>query len=1375
MKSGHLKTGVGVMVRSKFLLKSCLVFSFLVIFVLLSVPSLAAAAEPVDIPTPLKPWQPWVLHDMAERLCPTNYNRQDAYQCVWPSRLAMFVKPAGGRFELHLLVFAKSWVSLPGAAGMWPTAVKLADQEVPVMDRNGIPAIEVGQGEHVISGLFAWQEMPEVIRIPANSGLIELQINDNPVAAPVLDKKGRLWLQKRVPKVDKENRLEMRIFRLLDDQIPLTTTSQLQLAISGQAREENLPGVLLKDAIPMALNSPLPARIGPQGQLMLQARPGRWTIQIISRQAGPVEKIGPVEAAYGTEIWSFKSENHLRMVKILGVDAIDPAQADVPAAWKSYPAYVIKPDATMVFKELRRGDPDPAPDRLNLQRTWWLDFDGQGYTIQDHISGIMSQQWYLVMNPPIELGRVAVDGQDQLITMHGKQKKPGVELRRGQLNLQADARLDANTEGLPAVGWSHDFQRVSAVLNLPPGWRLLTARGVDVMPGTWFQRWTLLDFFIVLIIALAVFKLKNWKWGILALLTMTIIYHEAGAPRFVWLHILAVLALLSVLPEGWLRRLTTLWGLGTVAVLLVVSIPFMVQQIRQGIYPQLEQLGSRGRTQMVTMDREVNFENAPKKMKALRSSVRLDESVAQERAAVEQKSEYYSRQRAVFAQDPNALIQTGPGLPAWQWRSIRMQWNGPVAGDHRLRLWLLSPTTNLVLAFVRVILLGVLIFGLVDLRYWWLSVNKRLKPAAAAAILVLVAGWFQASGAEAANSGFPPPEILQQLQDRLLEKADCYPQCADLVRMDLTATHDRLQFLIEVHAAAQTAVPLPGNLDAWLPDAVLLDQQIIKGLLKDAGGGMWALIPPGIHRLTLLGRTGARNTIQIAVPLKPQRVTVRAEDWEVQGVHPNGTVDAGIQLIRRKQESTTSLSLGEVALPPFLSVERVLHLGLKWQVSTVIKRLTPPGIPVVIALPLLAGESVTTGGIQVENGQAIVNLQSQATEKRFTSILEMTPEIRLQAPQAKAWTETWVLDASPVWHCELSGIPVVHHQDQQGHWRPEWRPWPGEGVAIKVTRPQATTGQLITIDNARLDWTPGKRLNKAGLTLTIRTSRGGQHTLSLPQDAVLQVVKINDKSQPIRQKDGTLVVPLQPGKQSVFLEWHQPAAGRIHLEGPRVAIGKQAVNAVVSFQMPQNRWILWTAGPRLGPAVLFWSYLIVLVLAAIGLGRTHLAPLKTHHWLLLSLGLTQIPPVLAIMIVGWLLALGARGKYALPDKWLSFNLVQVLLAIWTLAALVGLYLAIERGLLGIPKMQIAGNGSTGFHLHWTQDRIGELMPQPSVIALPQWIFHLLMLFWSLWLALYLLKWLKWGWQCYAAGGIWKKLPRRKKKIKPPPIPKTQTE
>ena len=138
-----------------------------------------------------------------------------------------------------------------------------------------------------------------------------------------------------------------------------------------------------------------------------------------------------------------------------------------------------------------------------------------------------------------------------------------------------------------------------------------------------------------------------------------------------------------------------------------------------------------------------------------------------------------------------------------------------------------------------------------------------------------------------------------------------------------------------------------------------------------------------------------------------------------------------------------------------------------------------------------------------------------------------------------------------------------------------------------------------------------------------------------------------------------MVIPLQPGSQRIYLEWHQPAGGFLRLKGPRVAVGEQAVNAGVSFHMPRNRWILWTSGPPLGPAVLFWTYLLVVILAAIGLGRIKLTPLKTWHWLLLSLGLTQVSPIMAIVIVSWLLVLGVRGKYTLPDKWLRLQFCPI--------------------------------------------------------------------------------------------------------------------
>ena len=44
-----------------------------------------------------------------------------------------------------------------------------------------------------------------------------------------------------------------------------------------------------------------------------------------------------------------------------------------------------------------------------------------------------------------------------------------------------------------------------------------------------------------------------------------------------------------------------------------------------------------------------------------------------------------------------------------------------------------------------------------------------------------------------------------------------------------------------------------------------------------------------------------------------------------------------------------------------------------------------------------------------------------------------------------------------------------------------------------------------------------------------------------------------------------------------------------------------------------------------------------------------------------------------------------------------------------------------------------------------------------------------MLAWSLWLALALLKWLKWGWTAFTAGGLWRTSPRMAPPV-PPQIP-----
>src|SRR2546429_7362132 len=237
--------------------------------------------------------------------------------------------------------------------------------------------------------------------------------------------------------------------------------------------------------------------------------------------------------------------------------------------------------------EKRCGDPDPAPDRLSLRRTWWLDLDGGGFTVRDAISGTTSGSGRLEMAEPTVLGRAAVDGREQFLTRLGDRSSVGIELREGQLQLEADSRIEGAVSRVPAVGWDHDLQGVSAQLNLPPGWQLYYASGVDDVSSSWVTNWTLLDLFVVLIVAMAVGCLWSWRWGLVALATLALTYPESMAPRWLWLAVLAGDALVRALPEGRPLRWAKVFRLGALVVLVMIALGFAADQVRVGLYPQL--------------------------------------------------------------------------------------------------------------------------------------------------------------------------------------------------------------------------------------------------------------------------------------------------------------------------------------------------------------------------------------------------------------------------------------------------------------------------------------------------------------------------------------------------------------------------------------------------------------------------------------------------------------------------------------------------------------------------------------------------------------------------------------------------------------------
>lgn len=1335
----------------------------------------AKPLTPAQVPEPLKPWIGWVSEDRPELACPFLYNSQEQKRCSWPTRLSLDLTPAKGAFSISWKVYKESWVSLPGDGRHWPLNVTVNGKPALVMDRNGIPSIKLAAGPaYQIKGEFLWDAIPDNLTIPVDTGLIGVAVNSAVMPAPII-KDGQLWLKQSDGGLDKpeniQNNLEVQVFRKIIDDVPLQVLTRLELDVSGEQREVKLPFPLLDGFIPLQLQSPLPARLEPDGQLIAQVRPGQWQIEILARATQNPDTMAYPPASKDwpeSEIWVFEARPELRVVEIENLSAIDASQTNLPEDWKPLPAYKINRGQALGFKVIRRGDPEPEPNQLSITRRLWLDFDGKGYTVNDAINGKMTSGWRLNALPDTQLGKVTLDGNNQLITQQAGTNKQGVELRKGAVMLDADSRVIGDIDRLSAVGWEQSFHNVSAELNLPPGWRLLAARGVDNVPDSWISRWTLLDLFLVLITALATGRLWNRYWGALALITLVIIWHEPGAPQYIWLNILAATALLGVLPRGRFYSAARAYRNACWLGLVVIALPFMVSQVRMGIYPQLEypwqviQAVNRADMAVTSMPAAVPMEAArPRQLGEMAKTLRKE---AYDRAMPEQSlsSAYYGGSSVNLERvDPKAKVQTGPGLPQWQWNKVYLSWNGSVDAGQQLDLWYLSPRMTMLLNFLRVALialLALLMFGVAE------KFRLRFRPASPWLLLWFLVLPLVSMPSSKVYADYPSETLLNELKNRLLEVEipDCLPGCAQIQQMHMTITDKTLVISLEIDAQEPVMLPLPSEYNQWFPNQVLDNGEAAQALYRD--NNLWISLEKGKHTVVLNGATPLLSKFTLPLPLKPNRVTVEKAGWEVVGLHENGWPDEQLQFSRIQQTRTdkTRPGLEPGVLPPFVRVERTLSLGLDWHVITRIIRISPADSAVVLNVPLLPGESVTSPGARIRDNAVEVNMAARQTVMQWESTLEKSAKIDLTAPPTELWIEVWKADVSPIWHIEPSGIPMIH-LNSEGQWLPEWHPWPGEKITLEITRPQAVEGQTLTIDNSSLSVKPGQRTRDAELKISLRSSQGSQHTLILPEKAVLQSVVIDGQTQPIRQQGRKLTVPVNPGKQEVLISWQESQAIAMALTTPRVDLGQDSVNTNLSVGLGQDRWVLFVMGPRMGPAILFWGVLIVIFILSLGLGKIPLTPLKGRHWFLLLVGLSQIPMASAGIVIAWLMGLGWRAKQS-PAGWRYFNALQIVFGGLTLLALGVLFAAVAQGLLNSPDMQITGNQSSAFLLNWYQDRSLSILPAATVISVPLIVYRLLMLAWALWLAVSLLNWLKWGWGCFSSNGLWHKAAVKEKAV-----------
>lgn len=1364
---------------------------------------------PDQVPDPLKPWVGWVLDGHDDRNCPYLYNAEQR-QCAWPGHLDLQLTATGGTFTQHWEVYGETQLRLPGDTQHWPQQVRSGENtQLAVTEQDGYPSVTLPAGSYDIAGQFFWDKLPEALFVAPETGLVKLSVNGTAIVTPEFNAAGSLWLSSSTQEASEDN-LDVQVFRKVLDTHPLQVTTSIQLRVAGKQRQAELAPVLLDGFIPLHLDSPLPTRMGQGGKLQVQLRPGEWTIKLTGRAPASLTALAlPASTAPwpAEEVWVFEADSTLRQVQVENVNSIDPSQTRLPQDWANLPAYLMTTGSSMTLAEQHRGMAG-SPAQLNLNRQLWLDFDGGGYTLQDQLNGTLAQESRLEVLPDMRLGRVSLNGEPQLITRQPQGQADGVEVRQRALSLEADSRYEAKG-GLPVSGWQQELQQVTTTLHLPPGWLLFAAMGTDNVAATWLQQWNLLDLFLVLLTVVATGYLYGWKWGAVAGVALALTWHLPAAPQYIWLNLLAVVALLRALPTGnvglrqWLERYR--WA--SLLVLALIVLPFTIATVRTALYPQLTQEVSGGGFGMAFQADQAAMPEAvpaPAPMPAAPAEAFPEAEIAADAAMnmmeqaeqqqVERKmaapkvqamenykgsdeygSAFSSAKSGMDAKreanlrniDPNSMIQTGPGLPHWQGDTVRLEWSGVITPEERADLWLIPPLAHSLLKVLGVMVLLVFAMRLALLSGigggWWQRLRRSGRGGQAAAGLLLVLPLLAGlpSPSHAAEPPTPPADILQSLQERLLRAPDCLPECAQIDAMDMQLQANSLTVRLRVHAATQVAVPLPGSQSTWLPQTVLVDATATHTLRRDGEQQLWVVLNPGQHEVVLQGELPTRSSLAFPLPLKPHRVTWQGEGWQVDGLRDNGVPEDQLQLNRTAAVADASTQ-DMPTLPAFVKIQRRLDLGLDWYVVTTITRVSDSATPITLAVPLLEGERPLSEQFTVKDKTIQINLKPQQDTLEWTSSLPQTGKILLTASNNSAWLEEWQIAASPVWHVEASGLPVNTYEEEAAQGVLLWKPWAGETLTLAVNRPQGTEGQTVTILSSQLNAEVGKRARDMSLRLNLHSSRGSQHTITLPEGAELKSLGVDGTKQAIQQQGNKVVLALLPKKQEAVLAWQETGAMPIRYRFPALDLGLPSVNSEFHLQLPEDRWVLWVHGPLLGPAVLFWGMLAVLLVLAVGLGRSGLTPLKSWQWFLLGIGLSQSSPYLMVLMAGWLVVLAWRGKASLDGRpYWQFNLLQVGLVLLTLFALSALIGAVAKGLLGLPEMQIAGNGSWAQNLLWYQDRAGNVLEQPSVISVPILYYRLLMLAWALWLAMAVLGWLRWGWQAFVQGGLWRHKPKQK--------------
>ncbi len=1320
----------------------------------------------VNLPPELSAWQGWVDKDLPERFCP--WQEDDSQKrCLFVTQTTLQASNAGASFVQEVQSFKEQFWQLPGEQKQWPQNVKIqllddagrlvgAEKVVAVRDYQTNPEIQLPVGRVRISADYRWSELPAGLVLPDGTPPVNLSIDGKTITQPLWDQ-SRLLLRATPSAEQAQSTVQMRVFRLLTDDIPYQLTTIVRLDVSGPSRELKLPMPLPAGFVLAGIDGDLPVTLRQDGTLSISAISGNFEIKLKALRLSPdatIIKPQLPEPWPAQEVWAYQGNSQLRTAQLQGAPSIDPQQSDAPADWSSYAQYLVS-TAEPLSLQVLAGPATSERDEVSIERQMWLSATTGKFTISDSLSGALHSSARLSLLAPLAPGRIEVDGQARLINqLTDSTGSAGVEIRNSALSVMALSELPSSSE-MPVHGWDLQADRVETRVNLPEGWAAVAVFGASEVYGDWLHAWDLWDMFLVMLLTVAAYRLLGLPTAGALLVWLLLAYQKPDAPQWLWLMVFASIAL-TKFASGKFAKVSQWFAKATLLLLGIALLNFATEQMRYAIYPQLAEANDIQSSLLQQFSSNKDAEPMPvsaapaeamvmeeerRSQMEKRKVVRIEVTGSRIPSSYESAAQQPDLLYGVQSTDPANKIQTGPAVPDWRARPVVVRFAGPVSAEQQWSMFVV-PAWLHSLARVLMVLLSVFMFWQL-LAPWRTKIQGLLSAATARPLAGLLLCFVLFPSPEATAQSTPSPELLQELRDYLHKPADCVPNCASIEQVKIQSTAAELQIRMTVHSQDFHVYRLP--VEADLSAKVLLDGQAAALINED--NVLLAALPVGVHVFEIKVNVTNINQLNLTFSQHWHDLQTELSQWQMT---PQLTEGEGRWQVRldRQEHSANKDAGSSQAIAGRALVERHLVLGLVWQIQTHVTRLDNSTEMLRLEYPLLPGEQALTDFKQ-QDGKIQITLAPGQNELWFNSNLPLSSTLALSSQSQQVYVERWLLKASPDWHVTSNGNAGQFASSQQ----PVWRPWPSEQVALQFEKPKALTGAVLTVLGSRLHISQGEQVQHAILQLSLLASQTEPLNITLPAEIQLTKASLNNTMLPRQLTGADYQLQVPPGSHTLQLEWDQSQAMPLHLTTAALKLSVPAANIWLELENPNNRWLLALGGPTSGPALLFWGMLSLALALAWLVVKSGFTPLKLRDAVLLFVGMSAISLWVPVALSFAFVLLGWRGRQpALQGNWARLSVLS--LVVLLVGALISLLVAVPQGLMSSPDMALENvHGGYGA-LMWYQDFAQAEWPQAWIFSLPLWVYQMAMLAWALWLASSLLRWLPWCWQQLTMGGFW---------------------